>query len=51
MDLRTGEWANTTTGVAGRVQVLPDLVLEIVESGGVMPRLAARGFLPADPVG
>jgi 3-isopropylmalate/(R)-2-methylmalate dehydratase small subunit len=48
MDLRTGEWANETTGVSGRVPVLPDLVLEIVESGGVMPRLAEQGYLPAE---
>jgi 3-isopropylmalate/(R)-2-methylmalate dehydratase small subunit len=30
------------------VPVLPDLVLEIIASGGVLPRLAEQGYLPAD---
>lgn len=48
MNLRTGQWSNDTTGVAGRVPVMPDLLLEIVESGGIMPRLAQQGYLPAE---
>ena len=48
IDLATGEWRNTTTGAAGTVGVLPDLVLEIVASGGVLPRLAEQGYLPAE---
>jgi 3-isopropylmalate/(R)-2-methylmalate dehydratase small subunit len=47
-DLRTGEWRNETTGVAGIVPVLPDLILDILASGGVLPRLAERGYLPAE---
>ena len=27
---------------------LPDLILDIISSGGVMPRLAAQGYLPAE---
>ena len=30
------------------VPKLPDLILDIIESGGVMPRLAAQGYLPAE---
>jgi 3-isopropylmalate/(R)-2-methylmalate dehydratase small subunit len=47
-DLRTGEWSNDSTGVSGMVPVLPDLVLEILASGGVLPRLAEQGYLPAE---
>lgn len=46
-DLRAGTWTNETTGASGSVPVLPELVLEIIESGGVMPRLAEQGYLPA----
>ncbi|MBG6095844.1 LeuD/DmdB family oxidoreductase small subunit [Nocardioides luteus] len=45
LDLRTGEWRNDTTGRAGTVPVLPDLVLEIVASGGILPRLAEQGYV------
>jgi 3-isopropylmalate/(R)-2-methylmalate dehydratase small subunit len=27
---------------------LPDLILDIIATGGVMPRLAAQGYLPAE---
>jgi 3-isopropylmalate/(R)-2-methylmalate dehydratase small subunit len=27
---------------------LPDLILEIISSGGVLPRLAEQGYLPAE---
>jgi 3-isopropylmalate/(R)-2-methylmalate dehydratase small subunit len=30
------------------VPKLPDLILDIIESGGVMPRLAEQGYLPAE---
>lgn len=46
-DLSKGNWRNETTGVSGSVARLPDLILDIVAAGGVMPRLAAEGFLPA----
>jgi 3-isopropylmalate/(R)-2-methylmalate dehydratase small subunit len=47
-DLSTGSWRNDTTGASGTVPKLPELILEIIESGGVMPRLAAQGYLPAE---
>ncbi|MFF4315726.1 LeuD/DmdB family oxidoreductase small subunit [Streptomyces sp. 900105755] len=48
LDLATGNWANQTTDASGTVPVLPDLVLEIIADGGVLPRLARQGYLPAD---
>jgi 3-isopropylmalate/(R)-2-methylmalate dehydratase small subunit len=50
-DLAAGSWRNETTGAGGTVPVLPDLVLEIIASGGVLPRLAERGYLPAELAG
>ena len=47
-DLTAGTWRNDTTGESGTVPKLPDLILDIIESGGVMPRLAAQGYLPAE---
>ena len=47
-DLADGSWRNDTTGASGIVPRLPDLILDIIDSGGVMPRLAAQGFLPAE---
>lgn len=47
-DLREGSWRNDTTGESGTVSTLPNLVLDIIESGGVMPRLAAQGYLPPE---
>jgi 3-isopropylmalate/(R)-2-methylmalate dehydratase small subunit len=47
-DLAEGSWRNETTGVAGAVPPLPDLILDIIASGGVLPRLAAQGYLPAE---
>lgn len=44
----TGVWRNETTGDSGSVPKLPDLILEIISSGGVLPRLAAQGYLPAE---
>ena len=46
-DLTAGRWRNDSTG-AGDGPKLPDLILDIIESGGVMPRLAAQGYLPAE---
>ena len=43
-DLTAGTWRNDTTGASGTVPKLPDLILDIIESGGVMPRLAAQGY-------
>lgn len=36
-DLGTGEWHNDTTGAGGTVPVLPDLILDILAGGGVLP--------------
>jgi 3-isopropylmalate/(R)-2-methylmalate dehydratase small subunit len=47
-DLSAGTWRNDTTGASGTVPKLPDLILDIIESGGVMPRLVAQGYLPAE---
>ena len=47
-DLTDGTWRNDTTGAAGTVPTLPDLVLDIIASGGVLPRLAEQGYLPAE---
>jgi 3-isopropylmalate/(R)-2-methylmalate dehydratase small subunit len=47
-DLTSGGWRNETTGVSGSVPKLPDLILDIIASGGVLPRLAAQGYLPAE---
>ena len=47
-DLASGLWRNETTGVSGSVPKLPDLILDIISSGGVLPRLAEQGYLPAE---
>jgi 3-isopropylmalate/(R)-2-methylmalate dehydratase small subunit len=47
-DLSSGEWRNDTTGASGSVPKLPELILDIISSGGVLPRLAAQGYLPAE---
>jgi len=47
-DLATGEWSNDTTGMSGSVPVQPDLILDIIASGGVLPRLARQGYLPPE---
>jgi 3-isopropylmalate/(R)-2-methylmalate dehydratase small subunit len=47
-DLASGQWRNDTTGASGSVPKLPDLILDIISSGGVLPRLAAQGYLPAE---
>lgn len=47
-DLSSGRWRNESTDASGSVPKLPDLILEIISSGGVLPRLAAQGYLPAE---
>jgi 3-isopropylmalate/(R)-2-methylmalate dehydratase small subunit len=47
-DLTDGTWRNDTTGHGGTVAKLPGLLLEILASGGVLPRLAEQGFIPAE---
>jgi 3-isopropylmalate/(R)-2-methylmalate dehydratase small subunit len=46
-----GSWRNDTTHVRGHVPPLPELVLDILASGGVLPRLAEQGYLPAELAG
>ena len=47
-DFVAGTWRNETTGAEGRVPPLPGLILEVLASGGVLPRLADQGFLPPE---
>jgi 3-isopropylmalate/(R)-2-methylmalate dehydratase small subunit len=47
-DLSDGSWRNENTGAGGTVPKLPELILDIIASGGVLPRLAARGYFPAE---
>lgn len=47
-DLTAGTWRNDTTGASGTVPELPGLILDIIESGGVLPRLARQGYLPSE---
>jgi 3-isopropylmalate/(R)-2-methylmalate dehydratase small subunit len=47
-DLSDGSWRNDTTGACGSVPKLPELILDIIASGGVLPRLAAKGYVPAE---
>jgi 3-isopropylmalate/(R)-2-methylmalate dehydratase small subunit len=48
-DLTDGTWRNETTGASGNVPKLPDMILDIIASGGVMPRLVTQGYLPPGP--
>jgi 3-isopropylmalate/(R)-2-methylmalate dehydratase small subunit len=47
-DLNDGGWRNETTGANGTVPRLPQLILDIITGGGVLPRLAAQGYVPAE---
>jgi 3-isopropylmalate/(R)-2-methylmalate dehydratase small subunit len=47
-DIGTGEYRNETTGVSGRAAPLPPLILDILASGGILPRLAEQGYLPRE---
>jgi 3-isopropylmalate/(R)-2-methylmalate dehydratase small subunit len=40
-DLADGTWRNETTGASGTVAKLPEMILDIIASGGVMKRLVA----------
>ncbi|AEW98234.1 LeuD/DmdB family oxidoreductase small subunit [Streptantibioticus cattleyicolor] len=50
-DIADGTYRNETTGAEGRGKPLPPLVLEILASGGVLPRLRRQGYLPPEPPG
>ena len=45
-DIATGAYRNDITGATGQAPPLPPLILEILASGGILPRLAKQGYLP-----
>jgi len=47
-ELGDGTWRNETTGASGAVAKLPDMMLDIIATGGVMQHLVVQGYLPAD---
>lgn len=47
-DLTDGSWRNETTGASGTVAKLPEMMLDIIASGGLMRRLVIQGYLAAD---
>jgi 3-isopropylmalate/(R)-2-methylmalate dehydratase small subunit len=47
-DLTDGTWRNETTGASGTVAKLPEMINDIIASGGVMQRLVAQGYLNPD---
>jgi 3-isopropylmalate/(R)-2-methylmalate dehydratase small subunit len=48
LDLAQGWCENVTTGTRLAAEPLPALVREILDAGGLMPRLARQGFLPEE---
>lgn len=48
VDIATGDYRNDTTAATGHTTPLPPLILEILASGGVLARLAERGYLPIE---
>jgi 3-isopropylmalate/(R)-2-methylmalate dehydratase small subunit len=48
LDFAEGWCENTANGTRLQGGALPPLVLGILESGGILPRLAADGYLPED---
>jgi 3-isopropylmalate/(R)-2-methylmalate dehydratase small subunit len=48
LDFAEGWCENTANGIRLQGGALPPLVLGILESGGILPRLAADGYLPED---
>ncbi|MFI9274075.1 3-isopropylmalate dehydratase [Kitasatospora sp. NPDC052896] len=46
LDLAGGRVENTTTGTRLTAGALPPLVLDILEAGGILPKLAREGYLP-----
>ena len=47
-DISTGEYSNETTGSSGKGQPLPQVILDILSSGGILARLAEQGYLPME---
>jgi 3-isopropylmalate/(R)-2-methylmalate dehydratase small subunit len=48
IDLRAGTCTNVTSGAELSAQPLAGLVLDILESGGILPQLARQGYIPAE---
>ena len=48
--LAEGWCRNVTTGQELAAAALPGMVLEIIDAGGLLPRLAAQGYLPPEAV-
>ncbi|MBB4689657.1 LeuD/DmdB family oxidoreductase small subunit [Amycolatopsis jiangsuensis] len=47
LDITEGVVENRTTGARFDVPALPAMLLDILDAGGLMPRLARDGYLPA----
>jgi 3-isopropylmalate/(R)-2-methylmalate dehydratase small subunit len=47
-DIASGKYRNETTGFSGEAQPLPPVILDILSSGGILARLAERGYLPIE---
>ncbi|MFG2884755.1 3-isopropylmalate dehydratase [Streptomyces sp. NPDC048297] len=47
LDFAEGWIENTTTGDRLTGGALPPLVLDIIEAGGILPKLAREGYIPA----
>ncbi|HZP14899.1 MAG TPA: 3-isopropylmalate dehydratase [Nocardioides sp.] len=47
MDIASGVVENTTTGASIQGAGLPDMVLEILDAGGLFPMLRRDGYVPA----
>jgi 3-isopropylmalate/(R)-2-methylmalate dehydratase small subunit len=45
VDFRSGEVINRRTGQTRKAQVLPEMLREILEAGGVLQILAREGFI------
>jgi 3-isopropylmalate/(R)-2-methylmalate dehydratase small subunit len=50
LSLVEGWCENVTTGARLTADSLPELVLEILAAGGILPKLARDGYLPPDAV-
>jgi 3-isopropylmalate/(R)-2-methylmalate dehydratase small subunit len=50
LDVRAATIERLADGTTLTGTPLPDFVLEIVAQGGLLPKLAADGYLPVDPV-
>ena len=48
LHLSEGWCENVTTGMRFEAEPLPEFVREILDAGGVLPKLAREGFLPSE---